>query len=122
MDAQGRRALRAALVARYGWVDDLEWGPAAVEAGECDGCGAEARVAQVCGPGAAEFLGRRCVVQQGPDAWCDGHAEDAAAAVAWAEHLPPEANVVARLWWVATGEVRLDPDLVATQVARLALE
>jgi hypothetical protein len=35
--------------------------------------------------------------------------------------LPAEADDVARLWWVATGEVRLDPALVSTAVARLGL-
>lgn len=122
MDVEARRSLRTALQARYPWVAGLKWGPAAVEAGECDGCAAEARLAQVCGPGAAAYLGRRCVQRLGADAWCAGHAGDAAAAVAWVAQLPPEADVVARLWWVATGEVALGPDLVAAQVAELALE
>ena len=122
MDVSARRTLREALRTRYPWLDDPDWGPAAVEAGECDDCGAEARLAQVCGPGAAGFLGRRCVARLGAQAWCSGHAEDAAAAVAWMAQLPPEADVVARLWWVATGEVTPAPGLVESQVARLALD
>jgi hypothetical protein len=35
--------------------------------------------------------------------------------------LPAEADDVARLWWVATGEVRLDPALVVAAAERLAL-
>ena len=122
MDVEARRSLREALRARYPWVADAEWGPSAVEAGECDACGAEARVAMVCGPGAAGFLGRRCVERLDADAWCAGHADDAASAVAWVERLPAEADVVARLWWVATGEVTPGLDLVAARMRELALE
>lgn len=118
---QARRSLGAALRARYPWVADTAWGPAAVEAGECDGCGAEARLVQTCGPGTGQYLGRACAGHAGVEAWCAGHAEEARAALAWLAVLPAEADVVARLWWVSTGEVTLSPDLVATQVARLAL-
>lgn len=122
MDVEARRSLREALRRRYPWVADAEWGPSAVEAGECDACGAEARLAMVCGPGPAGFLGRRCVTRRGADAWCGGHADEAASAVAWVSQLPAEADVVARLWWVATGEVALGDDMVAARVAELALE
>ena len=122
MDIQARRSLRDALRSRYPWVADPQWGPAAVEAGECDACGAEARLAQACGPGAVSYLGRRCVLRLGAQAWCGGHADDAEAAVAWMTRLPAEADVVARLWWVSTGEVQLGPDHVAAQLAALALE
>lgn len=111
MDREARAQLRAALRRRYGWVGDAEWGPSAVEAGECDGCSAEARLVMTCGPGGV-YLGRDCLQRLGAGAWCDGHGEDAAAALAWARPLPPETDTVARLWWVATGEVRLDPDIV----------
>jgi len=66
-------------------------------------------------------LGRRCATALGADAWCDGHRQEAAEALAWLSMLPAEADDVARLWWVATGEVRLDPALVSTAVARLGL-
>ena len=122
MDVEQRGRLRRALLARYQWVADTEWGPAAVEAGECDGCGAEARLVQVCGPGSAQFLGRTCVLTQAEQAWCSGHAGEAALAVEWVDRLPSEADIVARMWWVATGEVSLDPQLVAARVARLGLE
>ncbi|CAN5809756.1 hypothetical protein BH23ACT10_BH23ACT10_07980 [soil metagenome] len=108
LDADQRRALRAALRARYPWIDHDEVGPRAVEAGECDRCGAEARLVTTCGPSQWSSLGRTCAAAVGPVAWCDGHADDA---VAWLVHLgrlPDEADVVARLWWVATGEVRMD--------------
>ena len=105
-------ALRAVLVERYPWLDDELWGPRNVEAGECDDCSAEARLVETCGPGAARYLGRRCAEARGVEAWCDGHAEEAAGALRWAEALPTEADDVARLWWVATGEVRLDPELL----------
>lgn len=119
MDAEARTRLRTALRQRYPWVADTERGPAAVEAGECDHCGAEARLVMVCGPGAGQYLGRRCLQELGADAWCDGHADDAAGAMSWAAALEDEADVVARLWWVATGEVRLPPAAVAGLQATL---
>lgn len=136
MDGVGSPRLRRALLERYPWLADTELGPQAVEAGECDRCGAEARLVAPCGPapasvvaGAAErgerigpswALGRRCAAALGDEAWCDGHRGDAEAALAWLARLPAEADDVARLWWVATGEVRVDPALVAA-ARRLAL-
>ncbi|MBW3578149.1 MAG: hypothetical protein KY462_10505 [Actinobacteria bacterium] len=111
------RTLRAALRSRYPWLDREELGPRAVEAGECDRCGHEARLVAMCGPGIHRYLGRRCAVRLGPRAWCDGHQADARQALAWLEQLPEEADDVARLWWVATGEIRLDPALVARSPA-----
>lgn len=113
-------ALRQVLRARYPWLAATDRGPQAVEAGECDRCGAEARLVATCGPIAWATLGRRCAADLGPDAWCPGHAEEAAATLAWLAALPDEADDVARLWWVATGEVRLDPAL-AVIARRLAL-
>lgn len=104
-----RAGLRAALSARYPWLDVTDHGPRAVEAGDCDRCGLEARLVETCGPVAWRYLGRDCAIRLGRDAWCDGHAEAAGTALAWLADLPPEADTVARLWWVATGEVRLDP-------------
>lgn len=118
MDRGERTRLRAALLRRYGWVADPEWGPSAVEAGECDGCQAEARLVMTCGPGGV-FLGRRCLGQLGAGAWCDGHADQATDAVAWVLALPPEADTVARLWWVATGEISLDRDVLRTHLGAL---
>ncbi|MBW3619080.1 MAG: hypothetical protein KY461_02445 [Actinobacteria bacterium] len=49
-----------------------------------------------------------CALELGLDLWCDGHAPTGRSALAAVAQLPPEWDVVARLWWVATGEVRLD--------------
>ncbi len=106
-----RAALRAALRARYPWLDATELGPRAVEAGECDRCTSEARLVETCGPSAWRYLGRSCADALGPEAWCEGHGEDAVAYLTWLAALPAEADDVARLWWVATGEVRVDPSL-----------
>lgn len=112
-----RRVLQQLLRSRYPWIDDEAIGPRAVEAGECDRCGHEARLVVTCGPIPHRYLGRRCARQVGAEAWCEGHAADAERALAWLDALPPEADDVARLWWVATGEVRLDPSLVARSEA-----
>jgi hypothetical protein len=129
--------LRQALLARYPWTGDASFGPQTVEAGECDGCAAEARLVAPCGPPPAAVarsaaaagrkvgpdwaLGRRCVEGLGEDIWCEGHRAAGAAARAWLAYLPAEADDVARLWWVATGEIRLDPDLVVPSARRLGL-
>lgn len=116
-----RAALRRALAQRYPWVADAQLGPRSVEAGECDDCGAEARLVPTCGPGAHVYLGRRCAARLGAEAWCDGHGDEARSALAWLDGLPPEADAVARLWWVATGEVALDPRLRQAACRRLGL-
>jgi hypothetical protein len=121
MDTTRRTALRRALRARYPWVADSDWGPATVEAGECDGCGGEARLFQTCGPDAGQYLGRRCLNELGSQALCDGHAAEARAALAWVGNLPAQADLVARVWWVATGEVALDPAVLEPLLGQLAL-
>ncbi len=122
--------LRRALLERYPWLDDTEHGPRTVEAGECDRCAAEARLLAPCGPppvrevagriGPDWGLGRRCAATLGVEGWCDGHEVAARTALAWLAALPPEADDVARLWWVATGEVRVDPAIIGL-ARRLAL-
>lgn len=107
-----RAALRDALRARYPWLDEERFGPRAVEAGECDRCRAEARMVTTCGPVAWPALGRRCAAEVGADAWCDGHRDEREQALAWLADLPDLADKVARLWWVSTGEVKLDPALL----------
>lgn len=106
-DRQQRRHLRAAIVARHPWVERPDVGPAAVEAGDCDRCGVEARLVQLCGPVPWAAVGRRCAARLGTPAWCEGHAAQAAVALRQLAALPVEADTVARLWWVATGEVRM---------------
>jgi len=95
-------------------------GPQAVEAGECDRCGAEPRLTQTCGPSAYPCLGRECALAAGEDAWCEGHAAEARAALGWLAALDADADDVARLWWLTTGEVRLNRDLVG-RLVRVAL-
>lgn len=119
--------LVAALRGRYPWLDSLDYGPRAVVAGECDVCGDEARLVQPCGPppegvGDPDWaVGRRCAAARGVDGWCAGHADEAAGALAWLESLPAEADDVARLWWLAMGEVRPDPALRRRLAGRLGL-
>lgn len=51
---------------------------------------------------------RTCGLAGGLELWCEGHAATGVGALAALRDLPPEWDVVTRLWWVATGEVRLD--------------
>lgn len=95
-----KRELNAALLAAHPWLGDLRFGPRNVDAGECDRCGAEPRLVQPCGPGQ---YGRRCLTE---DDWCEGHAGEAADAAAYLDALPDDADDVAWLWWLSTGEVR----------------
>jgi hypothetical protein len=123
----GHPELRRVLRERYPWLDDTEHGPRSVEAGECDRCEVEPRLVAPCGPpppgrgvGPDWGLGRRCAQELDVDGWCDGHEVEARIALDWLAALPAEADDVARLWWVATGEVRLDPS-IAGVARRLAL-
>ena len=121
MDTSTRAALRAALTSTYPWVTGTDFGPAAVEAGECDECQAEARLVMTCGPGVAQYIGRRCLQRLGRGAFCDGHAAEAAAAILWAETLPADTDLIARVWWVATGEVGLPAESTTAAIAQLGL-
>lgn len=112
LDRGTRAALRRWLVARHPWLEATDVGPLAVEAGECDRCGDAPRLVPLCGPVPHRAVCRDCALALGADGWCDGHAEDGAAARAWAADLPGGWSDVTRLWWVATGEVRLDPELL----------
>lgn len=103
------------LRATYDWLPGAELGPGAVEAGECDRCGERPRVVPLCGPSGYRAVCAACAALVGERGWCDGHREDGATARAWAASLPPEWATVVRLWWVATGEVRLDPALLALE-------
>ena len=121
MEAARRGQLRAELTARFAWLAHPQFGPSAVDAGECDACGVEPRMVPTCGPGPAIALGRRCALAAGDTAWCDGHRDEAAAALVFLAGLPDVADTVARMWWVATGEVALPPDAVAAALDVLAL-
>lgn len=99
--------MREAVRSTYPWVDLTDRGPRSVEAGECDRCGAEPRLLATCGPVSWTALCRSCALELGHVAWCEGHADVAAGLLAWARGLPAEWPTVCRVWWVATGEVRL---------------
>ncbi len=94
--------LRAALQREHPWLGNDEFGPRNVVAGDCDRCAAEARLVETCGPDGGSY-GRRCATA---DDWCEGHADDAERALAWLRALPPDADEVAYLWWLSTGELR----------------
>lgn len=115
-----RAALRGALRDRYPWLDAVEVGPRAVPAGECDRCGTEPRLVATCGPVGWRALGRRCATDIGTSAWCEGHQAEGRRHLAWVRALPAEADQVARLWWIATGEVQADPAAFVTAPALLA--
>ena len=97
-----KAALRASLLAAHPWLADDRFGPRNVTAGDCARCHAEPRLVGTCGPAGGEY-GRRCAVE---DDWCDGHADEAADALAYLRALPDDADDVAYLWWLATGELR----------------
>lgn len=105
-----RARLRRALLADHPWLADPEVGPSAVEAGECDRCGQHPRCVPTCGPVAWTSLCADCAVDVGDDGWCDGHVDDGAAHRAWARDLPSQWPTLVRLWWVATGETRVDDE------------
>lgn len=108
MDVTARRELRAALLAVEPWLDTTELGPRAVDAGACDRCQDLPRLLPTCGPTPWRGLCRSCAEVVGLDAWCEGHRAEGEAALAWAHELPDHWDLVATLWWIATGEVRLD--------------
>lgn len=113
LDPQLRRRLRTVLVETAPWLANPDRGPSSVAAGECGRCDRRPRLVTTCGPGApeAELCGP-CAVEVGVDAWCDGHVDDAEALLAWIATLPDDWPALARLWWVATGEIGLDPALL----------
>ena len=123
-DPAGRASLRDAMTAAFPWLlaHDPPVGPQTVDAGECDRCHAEARVVAVCGPGAFGGLGRRCALALGVSAWCEGHRDEATHALARLRTLPAELDTIARLWWVATGEVRPTSAPTASLVAALEMD
>jgi hypothetical protein len=79
-----------------------------VDAGACDRCGQLPRLLPTCGPDGLPGVCRPCARDLGTDAWCDGHLEEATASLRWADALPDHWDLAVTLWWVATGEVRLE--------------
>lgn len=104
-----RPALLRALLDAAPWLAATEVGPQAVDAGNCDRCGTAPRLLPTCGPAGADAVCRRCAEELGDDGWCDGHVDDGRAARDWARRLPDRWAEAVSLWWVATGELRVDP-------------
>ncbi|GGI06334.1 hypothetical protein GCM10011354_18570 [Egicoccus halophilus] len=103
-------ALRRALLELAPWLAGTEVGPAVVEAGDCDRCGGAPRLLPLCGPVSWTAVCRDCGLALGEDGWCDGHADQGAAARDWAAALPDTWPTLVLLWWLATGELRaIDP-------------
>jgi hypothetical protein len=94
--------LKARLLREYPWLGHDEYGPRNVVAGDCDRCHAEARLVETCGPDGGSY-GRRCAREED---WCDGHQTQAAQAIQWLTALPDDADQIAYLWWLSTGELR----------------
>lgn len=111
-----RRALGAVLSQAAPWLLETDVGPRAVDAGPCDRCGGPPRLLPTCGPDGLPGVCRDCAEVLGDDGWCDGHLEEGRAARRWAATLPQRWADLVVLWWVATGEVRIDPDRLRTAV------
>ena len=97
-----KEELRRRLRNEHPWLDDDRFGPCHVDAGDCDRCGTEPRLVSTCGPDGGQY-GRRCARE--PD-WCEGHEDEAFQALVWLAALPGDADEIAYLWWLATGEIR----------------
>lgn len=108
--------MRAQLRELAPWLDATDVGPRAVDAGTCDRCDQRPRLLPTCGPAGWPALCRACAAEVGDDGWCDGHLDEGRAARAWADALPDRWADVVVAWWVATGEVRLDPDAAGERV------
>jgi hypothetical protein len=116
LDANDRADLRGRLRVLAPWLDATDVGPRAVDAGNCDRCGEQPRLLPTCGPAGWAALCRRCADAVGDDGWCDGHLDEGRDARRWAAALPDRWADVVVAWWVATGELRLDPDAAAPRI------
>lgn len=103
-----RRALRDALRQAAPWLDAPDFGPRAVEAGDCTRCTTHPRLLPTCGPAAPGALCRTCANELADEAWCEGHRDEGRVARRWANDLPDDWSEAVRWWWVATGEISLD--------------
>jgi hypothetical protein len=108
------------LLATEPWLHANDRGPRSVDAGACDRCGDHPRLLPTCGPAGDLGLCRRCALEVGTEAWCDGHQDEARDLLGWAAALPDHVDLVVTLWWVSTGEVKLGTlvDLADTAVLR----
>jgi len=108
MEPIDRHALRRALLDSQSWLAATDVGPRAVSAGLCDRCDDGPRLLPTCGPAAFQALCRRCAEEVGDEGWCEGHRAQGRAARQWAARLPDRWADAVVLWWVATGELRVD--------------
>lgn len=106
-------ALRGVLEKLAPWTVDPSFGPAAVDAGECDRCGLQPRLVQTCGAQPWARVCRDCLLELGTDLFCAGHRDDGREYLARARALPDDWATITRLAWISTGEVHADPDWVA---------
>lgn len=91
-----------------------------MDAGTCRRCDERPRLLPTCGPVAWPALCADCAAYVGPEAWCDGHRDEARRLLRWAAALPPWWGDAVVLWWVATGEVAWDGRRPAGLPARVA--
>lgn len=103
-----RAGLRRALLTTEPWLQSTDRGPQSVDAGACDRCDDLPRLLPTCGPDGYPGLCRPCADDLGVDAWCDGHHDEAVEVLGWAAALPDHWDLVVTLWWIATGEIRVD--------------
>lgn len=112
MDRANRRTLQAALLEHAPWLGADDVGPRAVEAGRCASCDTLPRLLPTCGPVGNDGVCRDCAEHLADDGWCAGHLDEGRAARRWAADLPDRWPELVVLWWVSTGELRPDPDMV----------
>lgn len=103
-----RRELRRALAEVAPWLEDSDLGPRTVDAGTCPRCETLPALVPTCGPATWAALCASCAVAVGEDAWCDGHRDDAEAALAKVAALPARWPDLVVLFWVATGELDVE--------------
>jgi hypothetical protein len=103
-----KAALRRELLRAEPWLGALDVGPQAVDAGTCERCDRWPRLLPTCGPAGVAALCRDCARDLGDEGWCDGHRDEGRHARIWAAQLPDRWAAAVVLWWVATGEVRID--------------
>lgn len=110
MSVLSRRDLRRMLATEAPWLIDGTVGPTTVDAQLCGRCRTDPGIVPVCGPVAFQAACPSCVTAR-DDLFCDGHQDVAAYARTFSRALPANWREVVLLWWIATGELRVDAAL-----------